>query len=163
MALTSPFLVRGITDVSDPYNFDPLLFGSCQLSGRDRYTGSSRLYAHDVAAEANTQVDSWKETPEAHIFKVDLPGLAKEDVKVQVEGGARVLQISGERKKQQETRPVDKWHLEERVQGSFLRRIRLPENANLKEGKASMENGVLTIVVPKMPKPAPKTIPVSST
>ncbi|MCO5609026.1 hypothetical protein L7F22_063247 [Adiantum nelumboides] len=148
MALISPF---GGSDIFDPFNFDSLLFGG--RSGSDR----SGSYARDVAAVANTQVD-WKETPEAHVFKANLPGLAKEDVKVQVEG--RVLQISGERKKE-ETRAEDKWHRVERVQGSFLRRFRLPENAKVDEVKATMENGVLTVTLPKMPKPAPKTIDVT--
>ncbi|KAF9624595.1 hypothetical protein IFM89_012017 [Coptis chinensis] len=36
-----------------------------------------------------------------------------------------------------------------RKSGSFLRRFRLPENAKVDEVKASMENGVLTVTVPK--------------
>ncbi|KAL5997824.1 hypothetical protein ACLOJK_008756 [Asimina triloba] len=37
----------------------------------------------------------------------------------------------------------------ERTSGKFLRRFRLPENAKVDEVKATMENGVLTVVVPK--------------
>ena len=74
---------------------------------------------------------------------------------MQVEEG-RVLQISGERKKE-ETTSTDRWHRVERYQGSFLRRFRLPENAKVDEVKAAMENGVLTVTVPKFTPPEPKT------
>ncbi|GKB91804.1 17.8 kDa class I heat shock protein-like protein [Tanacetum coccineum] len=101
----------------------------------------------DSSAIANTRID-WKETPEAHVFKADLPGLKKEEVKVEVEEG-RVLQISGERSRENEEKN-DKWHRVERSSGMFMRRFRLPENAKMEEVKASMENGVLTVTVPKV-------------
>ncbi|XVF68749.1 hypothetical protein PTKIN_Ptkin11bG0026300 [Pterospermum kingtungense] len=98
----------------------------------------------------------------AHVFKADLPVLKKEEVKVEVEEG-RILQISGERSKEQEEKN-DKWHRVERSSGKFLRRFRLPENAKMDQVKASMENGVLTVTVPKdeVKKPEVKSIEISS-
>ncbi|KAJ7299325.1 hypothetical protein O6H91_02G040100 [Diphasiastrum complanatum] len=67
----------------------------------------SRKFAQDGSAIASTRVD-WVETPEAHVFKADLPGLKKEEIKVQVEDG-RTLQISDKCKKE-EVDNTDKWH-----------------------------------------------------
>jgi HSP20 family protein len=81
------------------------------------------------------------------VFKTDVPGLKKEEVKVELEDG-NVLQISGERCKEQEEK-TDTWHRVERSSGKFLRRFRLTENARTEQISASMENGVLTVTVPK--------------
>ena len=155
MAL-SPFILGG-SDIFDPFNFDSFLFGGRSHGGSK--DGSS--YARDVAAVANTQVD-WKETPDCHIFKANLPGLSKEEVKVQVEEG-RVLQISGERKKEESCTSGEKWHRVERTHGCFLRRFRLPDNAKVEEVQAAMENGVLTVTVPKLQKQPPRTIDIACT
>ncbi|KAI5080338.1 hypothetical protein GOP47_0005817 [Adiantum capillus-veneris] len=61
--------------------FDSLLFDPFSFSSLMRFPDHPS-FARDVAAVANTQVD-WKETSDSHIFKANLPGLAKEDVKVQ--------------------------------------------------------------------------------
>ncbi|KAK4271597.1 hypothetical protein QN277_020271 [Acacia crassicarpa] len=112
------------------------------------------------SAFVNTRID-WKETPEAHVFRADLPGLKKEEVKVEIEDD-RVLQISGERNFEKEDKN-DTWHRVERSSGKFMRRFRLPENAKMDQVKASMENGVLTVTVPKaeVKKPDVKAIQVS--
>ncbi|XP_024032323.1 18.5 kDa class I heat shock protein, partial [Morus notabilis] len=109
---------------------------------------------------ASARID-WKETPEAHVFKADLPGLKKEEVKIEIEDD-RVLQISGERNAEKEEKN-DTWHRVERSSGKFLRRFRLPENAKMEEVRASMENGVLTVTVPKVEvkKPDVKSIEIS--
>ncbi|XP_074353547.1 18.1 kDa class I heat shock protein-like [Apium graveolens] len=112
------------------------------------------------ASFANATID-WKETPEAHVFKADVPGLKKEEVKVEVEDD-RVLQISGERNREQEEKG-DTWHRVERSSGKFMRRFRLPENAKVDQVMATMENGVLTVTVPKedVKKPDVKSIQIS--
>lgn len=107
----------------------------------------------------NTPTD-WKETPEAHVFTADLPGLKKDEVRVEVDEG-RILQISGERKVDGEN-DDDKWHRVERCRGKFMRRFKLPENAKTDEVKASMENGVLEVTIPKreVKKPGKKVIEI---
>ncbi|CAI9752609.1 unnamed protein product [Fraxinus pennsylvanica] len=110
----------------------------------------------------STPID-WKETPDAHIFMADLPGLSKEDVKVEVSEG-RILQISGERKSVEDSdKNTEKWHCVERNRGrSFCRQFRLPENAKVDQLKASMDSGVLTVTVPKekVKVPVKKTIEI---
>ncbi|RCV24536.1 hypothetical protein SEVIR_5G091100v4 [Setaria viridis] len=114
----------------------------------------------DTAAFAAARID-WKETPEAHVFKADLPGVKKEEVKVEVEDG-NVLVISGQRSKEKEDKN-DRWHRVERSSGQFMRRFRLPENAKTEQVKAGLENGVLTVTVPKAEekKPEVKAIEIS--
>uniref|UniRef100_J3KW68 SHSP domain-containing protein n=1 Tax=Oryza brachyantha TaxID=4533 RepID=J3KW68_ORYBR len=115
---------------------------------------------NDTAPFANARID-WKETPESHVFQADLPGVKKEEVKVEVEEG-NVLVISGQRSKEKEDKN-DKWHRVERSSGQFRRRFRLPENAKVDQVKAGLENGVLTVTVPKaeVKKPEVKAIEIS--
>ncbi|KAK3442146.1 17.4 kDa class I heat shock protein [Eucalyptus grandis] len=145
------------TDVYDPFSldiWDP--FDGFFTSSLTNVPASAR----ETSAFANARID-WKETPEAHVFKADVPGLKREEVKVEVEEG-RILQISGERSKEKEEKN-DKWHRVERSSGKFLRRFRLPENAKMDQIKASMENGVLTVTVPKEEekKPEVKSVDIS--
>jgi HSP20 family protein len=121
---------------------------------------SNSLFSRENPAFVNTRID-WKETPEAHVFQADLPGLKKEEVKVEIEDD-RVLQISGQRNVEKEDKN-DTWHRVERSSGKFLRRFRLPENARMDQIKACMENGVLTVTVPKeeVKKPDVKTVEIS--
>ncbi|PHT38029.1 18.2 kDa class I heat shock protein [Capsicum baccatum] len=122
---------------------------------------------HETTSKyANPRVD-WKETQETHVFKVDLPGLKKEAIKVEVEEG-RALQISGEirgadKEDHDQKKDNETWRRVERPRGKFCRRFWLPENAKIDEVKACMENGVLTVTIPKqeIKKPEVKTIEIT--
>ncbi|KAH0465189.1 hypothetical protein IEQ34_005292 [Dendrobium chrysotoxum] len=65
-------------------------------------------FVSEVSIFVNSLFD-WRETPEAHIVEADLPGLKKEDVKIEVVEGS-VLQISSEQKGEQEEK-IHRWHL----------------------------------------------------
>ncbi|KAJ3088349.1 hypothetical protein HK102_008966 [Quaeritorhiza haematococci] len=86
------------------------------------------------------------ETDKQYIIKADLPGLTKQDVHINVQDD--VLMIEGERKQEKEEKD-EKRHIVERSWGKFSRRIRLPEDVNLGETTAKMENGVLELVFGK--------------
>ncbi|OAY41408.1 18.1 kDa class I heat shock protein [Manihot esculenta] len=130
-------------DVWDPYHH------GFHYGGTTLHAPHSSAYTHEAAPFANAKIE-WKENPEAFVVKADLPGLKKEEVKVELEEG-NLLCISGERKIEKEER-VDNWYHVERSRGRFVQRFRLPENVKADQMKACMENGVLTVTVPKMEK-----------
>jgi len=104
-------------------------------------------FSRDAQAVANTKLD-WKETPEAHVFTADLPGLKKEELKIELVEKNN-LRISGERHKE-DIQDTDQWHRVERSSGRFMRQFRLPENVNSDGISAKLENGVLTVNAPKI-------------
>jgi len=85
--------------------------------------------------------------------RVDLPGVRREDVKVEVTDGH--LALSGERKKEKEEKK-DNVYRTEREYGSFYRAVRLPEGVKLEEVKATFADGVLEVSVPLPARPEAK-------
>lgn len=91
----------------------------------------------------------WENTPEAHIFKVALPGLRPEEVKVEVEEENRAIIITGEKKLVREERKGPSWFQMEQSTGRMVQRLSVPENAKLSQIEALMDKGVLKVIVPK--------------
>lgn len=60
-----------------------------------------------------------------------------------------MLQISSKRNVEKEDKN-NRWHRVKRSSGKFTRSFRLPDNAKMEQVKASMENGVITVTVPKV-------------
>jgi HSP20 family protein len=87
------------------------------------------------------------------VTRIDLPGMKKEDVKVEVTDGQ--LAISGERKHEKEEKG-EKFYRSEREYGSFYRAVPLPEGAKVEDVKAMFTDGVLEVSVPLPAKPEAK-------
>jgi len=98
-----------------------------------------------------------EETKDDIIVKAEIPGMTKEEVKIQVTGD--LLTISGERKREDETRDKT-YHRIERSYGQFQRMITLPSEVQSAKAKASYDNGVLTIKLPKSEEVKPKEISI---
>jgi HSP20 family protein len=153
-----PSFLGGRSNVFDPFHLDERdPFPYFPFESKPLRSASDFCTSGNKAGFVDTRVD-WKETPEKHVFMVDLPGLKKEEVKVEVEDD-RVLQISGKRNREVEERN-DTWHRVERSSGKFLRKFRLPENAKVELVSAAMENGVLTVTVPKEEVKKPEVRPI---
>ncbi|XP_057501064.1 15.7 kDa heat shock protein, peroxisomal [Actinidia eriantha] len=118
----------------------------------------------------STALMDWLETPNSHIFKINVPGYTKDDIKVEVEDGNILVIRSEVGKEKPHSQGKDRdavWHVAERAgcSGEFSREIELPEHVKVDQIKAHVENGVLTIVVPKDSSPKPnkvRTINISS-
>lgn len=79
------------------------------------------------------------------MVKADLPGLTKDDVKVELTD--KVLTISGERKDEKEEKR-EGFYRSERSYGRFFRQIPLPEGVKTDKANATFRNGVLEITMP---------------
>ncbi|BAT84541.1 class I heat shock protein [Vigna angularis] len=94
----------------------------------------------------------FKETPEAHVYKAHLPGYKRNDVRVEVDDDRVLCIVCGKSVEKEEQR--EGWHCVELSSGHFIQRLTLPENSLVDHVKAFMENGILTITVPKHNKPS---------
>jgi HSP20 family protein len=96
------------------------------------------------------------ETAEAFIFTAELPGLAREQVRIDVHENRLTLQ--GRRDARVS---CDEYHQVERGHGEFLRHFVLPQPVNADSVVADLTDGILTITVPKLPADAPKRVVVA--
>ena len=101
-------------------------------------------------------VDAY-EDKERLVIKADLPGLKQNEIDVSVEDG--VLTIKGEKKKENEVKEKNYYHLE-RAYGSFERRFTLPTNVDTSKIKANYKEGVLELALTKKEEAKPKQIKV---
>lgn len=98
------------------------------------------------------------ETDKQFLVEVQLPGMKKEDINVNLENG--VLTVSGERNIRNEQNEK-KFHRVETHYGSFSRSFQLPEGIKPDSVKAAYNDGILSITVDKSEKENKKQIKIS--
>jgi HSP20 family protein len=86
----------------------------------------------------------------------EVPGMKKEDLVLSLHNG--VLTISGERKREQKS---EQGFTSERYVGRFQRSVTLPASVDANQVKASYEDGLLKVILPKSEEAKPKQIEVS--
>lgn len=98
------------------------------------------------------------ESEDAYLVHVDVPGMQKEDLNIDVHEGR--LTISGERNAEQQD-DGHKYVRVERSYGRFYRSFTLPQTVKEDEIEATYENGVLSVRVPKAEETKPRRIEVA--
>ena len=97
------------------------------------------------------------ETETGFVFELDVPGVQKEDVTVDLNG--TTLLITGELK-ESETKGVT--HRRTRRTGKFAYRVTLPRTVDAENIEAKLADGVLTVSVPKTEAAKPRRIEVTA-
>jgi HSP20 family protein len=101
-----------------------------------------------------------RETDKEFRVSVELPGVAEEDIEVDVDDD--LLTVRAEKKEAREVERADQ-HVTERLFGVFQRSIRLPQSVDAKTVKATLDNGVLQITIPKSERQTSKRrVPVAT-
>jgi HSP20 family protein len=96
-----------------------------------------------------------KESKESYIFKADLPGVKEADIDINLVGNR--LAISGRRDAEVEEKE-ETFFLYERTYGAFHRNFTLPEGVDVEHVRAELKEGVLRVVVPKLPEVLPRKV-----
>ena len=145
--------------------FFPMLWEENPLAFMRRFAGDMERFFEDFGSFRVMPLlrrDLWPRvgefgravwSPEVEVFerdgqltvRADLPGVTKDDVKVEIIEGA--LTISGERKDEKEEKG-EGFYRTERTYGSFFRRLPLPEGVKTDEAAATFKNGVLEVTLP---------------
>ena len=110
----------------------------------DRFFGTAA--SADTVAARSPALDV-AETERSYTVKMDLPGVNKDDVKVSVEG--RQVSVQAQVQRGEEKKDAERVVYRERTAARYARSFTLPVEVDLAEANARLEQGVLTLTLPK--------------
>jgi len=129
--------------------FDPFK----EIRELERRLYNSLPVQNENAISTFTPSVNTREDEKGYYIEVDLPGVKKEDINIDLND--KVLTISGERKFKEEVKKENYYKIETAF-GKFERSFSIPEDADMENIEAKSENGVLEIFIPKIKKETPK-------
>ena len=98
------------------------------------------------------------EKDEMYEVKANLPGFSKENVNILLDENTLTIEAKIDKENKEENK---KYVRRERFLGNYNRSINLSNNCNVEEIKAKMENGVLTLNIPKTEPKQKKEITIN--
>lgn len=125
---------------------------STRPAGREHFLNYLESLFRGEGTSEQISAGSWsprvdiRETDENYLLQAELPGLSKEDIEITLRDD--VLKLSGERRLKTDI-PEEEYHLIERSYGAFTRAFSLPGGGDSSQVEAALENGILTVRVPK--------------
>ena len=104
------------------------------------------LHGDPLPTAAQIKIDV-QEADDAYTVQAEVPGVAKEDIHVSIDGS--VVTLRAEIKQQDSQASGDKLLRSERYYGAVARSFQLPQEIDQANAKAKYDNGVLTLALPK--------------
>lgn len=104
------------------------------------------LHGDGLPTPAQIKVDV-KESDKAYTVAAEVPGVAKEDIHVSIDGS--VVTLRAEIKQQDSQSQDEKVLRTERYYGAVSRSFQLPQDIDQNQAKAKYDNGVLILTLPK--------------
>lgn len=127
---------------------------------RELFPDFFRRYAHPLSVDAETpgeiRVDVTEEE-KSYLVRAEIPGAKKDDVRVQIDGNA--VSIRADLKKEQQTK-TGRMLLKETYTGSSTRAFTLAHEIDDKGAVAKLEDGVLTLSLPKRSGVGSRLLPI---
>ncbi|MFA9439709.1 Hsp20/alpha crystallin family protein [Uliginosibacterium sp. sgz301328] len=106
---------------------------------------------------ASIRVDV-KENADSYLVQAELPGIAKDDIQVQIDGG--LLTISAERKQEKQVKEGERVLRTERHYGKVARSFQLGQEVDEGQASARFTDGVLELTLPKKAAPQAKRLTI---
>ncbi|MFY9514273.1 MAG: Hsp20/alpha crystallin family protein [Rubrivivax sp.] len=116
-------------------------------SSSDFARSIDRFFEAAAADSSRSPALDVSETDTSYTVQLDLPGVSKQDVQVSIEG--RRVSVQAQSKPSDDKKHGDRVVYRERSSASFSRKFTLPVEVDQAEANARLDNGVLTLTLPK--------------